>query len=79
VARGVDDVDLDALVLHGRVLGEDGDAPLPLQDVRIHGALGDLLPVPELQGLPQQAVHEGGLAVVYVRDDGDVAVIQTFS
>ena len=79
VAGGVDDVDLDALVLHGRVLGQYGYAPLPLQHVGVHGAIGDLLPVPELQGLPEQSVHERGLAVIDVRDDGDVAVFHVFS
>src|SRR5215212_6580817 len=79
VARGVDDVDLDALVFHSRVLGQYGYAPLPLQHVGVHGAIGDLLPVPELQGLPEQPVHERGLAVIDVRDYGDVAILQTFS
>ena len=79
VAGGVYYVDLDAPVLDGGVLGQDGDAALPLQHVRVHGALGDLLPVPELQGLAQQGVHERRLAVVDVRDDGDIAVVHVFS
>ena len=79
MARGVDDVDLDSVVLHGRVLGQDGDASFLLQNVAVHGALGDLLPVAELEGLLEKAVHEGGLAVVDVRDDGDVAVFHVFS
>ena len=79
MAGGVDDVDLDSLVLDGRVLGQDGDASFLFQDVAVHGALGDLLPVAELQGLLEQAVHEGGLAVVDVRNDGDVAVFHVFS
>src|SRR5215204_3178731 len=79
VARGVDDVDLDSLVLHGRVLGQNGYAPFLLKHIAVHGALGDLLPVPELQGLPEQSVYERGLAVIDVRDYGDVAILQEFS
>ena len=75
VAGGVDYVDLDSLVLHCGVLGEDGDAALPLQHVRVHRPFGKRLPVPQLGGLLQQAVHERRLAVVDVRDDGDVPVI----
>ncbi len=36
VAGGVDDIDLDALVAHRGVLGEDGDAALALEIARIH-------------------------------------------
>jgi hypothetical protein len=79
VAWGVDYVDLDAPVLDGGVLGQDGDAAFLLEHVRVHGALCYLLPVPELERLAQQGVHERRLAVVDVRDDGDVAVVHAFS
>ena len=79
MAGGVDYVDLDAPVLHGGVLGQDGDAAFLLQHVRVHGALCYLLAVPELERLAQQGVHERRLAVVDVRDDGDVAVVHAFS
>ena len=47
VAGGVDDVDLHAAVEHGGVLGQDGDALLPLEVAGVHDPLGDLLVVPE--------------------------------
>ncbi len=72
-------VDLDTLVLHGGVLCQDGDAALFFEDVAVHGALGDLLPVAELEGLLEHAVHEGSLAVVDVRDDSNVTILHTFS
>ena len=72
VARRVDDVDAGVLPDDGRRLGEDGDAPLALQVVAVHRALGDLLVGAEGAGLLQQVVHERGLAVVDVGDDGDV-------
>ena len=84
VTRRVDDVDLDLFtgeraavrrVADGRVLGHDGDALLALEVHRVHDALGDLLVVAEGAALPQQLVDEGGLAVVDVGDDGDVAEV----
>ena len=59
---GVDYVDLDSLVLYGGVLGEDGDAALPLQHVRVHRPFGERLSMPQLGSLLQQAVHERRLA-----------------
>ena len=73
VAGRVDDVDARALPDDRGALGEDGDAALTLQVVRIHGALGDLLVLAEGAALLQQAVHQRGLAVVDVGDDRDVA------
>ena len=75
VAGGVDDVDLDAPVGDRGVLGEDGDAALALQVVRVHDQLADLLVLAEHVGLLEQAIDQGGLAVVDVRDDGDVAEV----
>ncbi len=57
----------------GGVLGQDGDAAFPLQVVGVHDPLGHLLVGAEDVGLPQQAVHQGRLAVVDVGDNGDVA------
>ncbi len=73
VTRGVDDVDVGALILHGTVLGEDGDAALAFQVVRIHHPLGDVLMGGEGPRLAQKLVHQRGLAVIHVGDDGDVA------
>ena len=72
VARRVDDVDQDVLVVDGRVLGQDRDAALALEVVVVHGALGDALVRAEGAALMQQRIDERGLAVVDVRDDGDV-------
>src|SRR4029077_16892314 len=54
-------------------LGEDGDAALALDVVGIHDALAEPLVGGKGPRLLQQAVDQRGLAVVYVRDDGDVA------
>jgi hypothetical protein len=56
-------------------LGEDRDAALALQVVRVHRAFGDALVLAERAGLLQQAVDQRGLAVVDVGDDRDVAQV----
>ena len=73
VAGGIDDVDQGVVVVDGRVLGQDRDAALALEVGIVHGPFGDPLVAPERAALPQQAVHQGGFAVVDVGDDGDVA------
>ena len=72
VARGVHDVDLDALPAHGGVLGQDGDPALALERVRVHDPLFHLLVGAERPRLPQHLIHQGGLAVVDVGDDGEI-------
>ena len=73
VAGGVDDVDAGVLPDDRGRLGEDGDAALALEIVRIHHPFGDALVLAEGAGLLEQLVDEGRLAVVDVGDDGDVA------
>jgi hypothetical protein len=75
VARRVHDVDAGALPDHGGRLGEDGDAALALQVVRVHHPLGDPLVLAERARLLQELVDERRLAVVDVGDDGDVAQV----
>ena len=85
VARGVDDVDrhrtaLDRLgrgagVADRGVLREDRDALLALEVTGVHRPLVDVLVLAEGAALPEHRVHEGGLAVVDVRHDGDVAEV----
>ena len=69
----VDDVDARAAVFDGAVLRQDRDATFLFDVVRVHDALGDFLVRGEGAGLTQQAVDQRGLAMVDVRDDGDVA------
>ena len=66
VARRVDDVDLNALIGNGHVLGHDGDALFPLQVHAVHDPFGHLLVFPEDAALPEHGVGQGGLAVVHV-------------
>ena len=75
MARGIDDVDLDALVLAGAVLGQNGDAALTLNIAGVHNALGHLLVGTESTGLLQHLVDQRGLAVVNVSNDRNIAEI----
>ena len=78
VARGVDDVDVIRVPVgigpfNAGALGEDGDPAFLFQVIGIHGAFGHALVVAESAGLAEQLVDQGGLAMVDVRDDRDVA------
>ncbi len=76
VAGRVHDIDFYARIKHRRVLGENGDAALAFQIVRVHDALGDGLVVAESAALPEHGVNQRGLAVVHVGNNGDVANTQ---
>ncbi len=65
--------------MHRRALGKNGDAALALQIVGIHRALDLALVVAVGAGLLQQLVDEGGLAVVDVSDDSDIAKVHDCS
>ena len=64
---------MHAFVLDRRVLGKNRDATLFFQVIGVHDAFDQLLVSGEGAGLTQQLIHERGLAVVNVGDDGDVA------
>ena len=73
VARRVDDVDPRALPLERGRLGKNGDPALAFQIVGIHCAFGHGLSGAEGARLLEQFVDEGGLAMIDVCDDRNVA------
>jgi hypothetical protein len=75
VSGGVDDVDAGTFPDHRGGLGEDGDAALAFEVVAVHRALVHGLPGAKGTGLFEQLVHERGLAVVDMGDDGDITQI----
>ena len=75
VAGRVDDVQPDVGVVDRGLLGQDRDALLALQVARVHDPVDDRLVRAERAGLAEHRVDEGGLAVVDVGDDGDVAQV----
>ena len=72
VPRGVDDVDLDAVIMDGCVFGEDGDAALALEGVGVHHALLHDLVFSEGAALFEHLIDERRFAVVDVRYDRHV-------
>src|SRR5438132_10020395 len=73
VTRRVDDVDLDAAVPDGRVLGKDRDSLFALEIHRVEHPVGDVLVLAERPGLPEHRVHERRLPMIDMRHDGHVA------
>ena len=60
---------------HGALLGEDGDPALSLEIVGVEDAIFDRLAGAEDAALPEHGVDEGGLPVIDVGDDADVAEV----
>ena len=73
VAGRIHDIDARIVIKKRGVLGQDGDAALALEFVGVHDALGDCLIVAEDAALTEHGVDQGGLAVVDVGDDSDIA------
>ena len=75
MARGVNDVDVMLAVLERRILGLDGDALLALEIHGIHDSflLRNRLIRAERAGLLEQTIHERGLPVIHVRNNGNVS------
>jgi len=69
----VDNVDRHSLVHDARVLGEDGDAPLSFQVVRVENPFHHLLIAAEDVRLAQHSVNQRRLAVINMRDDRHIA------
>ena len=73
VAGRVNDVDQVIAPGDGAMLGADGDAALALEVLAVHDALAHLLILAEGAGAAEDGVNQRGLAVVNMRDDGQVA------
>ncbi len=75
MARRVDNIYLRVVEKKGRVFRENRDPALAFQVVGIHHALDEGFVGAENPALPQHGVDQGRFAVVYVRDNGDIANI----
>src|SRR5207244_4417528 len=73
VAGRIHNVDLGTTVKDGGVFGEDGDAALALELVRIHYALDVRLIGFEDSTLPEHAVNQRRFSMINVRDNRHVA------
>ena len=72
MTRSVHDVDLVVLIVDGGVLGQNGDATLPLQIAGIHDPLHGGLILPVDAALLEHFVYQGGFAMVNVGNDGNI-------
>ena len=73
VAGGVDNIDLHAFPVHGAVLGGNGDAAFAFQVHAVHDAVIHLLIGAEHPALTKEGVHQRGLAMVDVSNNGHIA------
>ena len=77
MAGGVYNVDFGVFVMHGGVFGQNGDAALPLDVAGVHHALRHLLVFTKNAALLEHFIHQGGLAMVNVSDNSDIANVIT--
>ena len=76
MTRGVDDVDNEILVKNRGVLREDGDSLFALEVTGVHDAVGDRLVSGERPRLSEHGVHESGLSMVYVGNNGNISNVR---
>ena len=77
MAWRVHNIDLYAVIGYCCILGEDRDPSLPLDVVGVHDTVHDLLVRAEHAALPQELIHKGRLAMVYVGDDRHISDLFT--
>jgi hypothetical protein len=75
VTGSVDNIYLGVVEKKRRVFGKNSDPAFTLKVVGIHHALDERFIGPENAALPQHGVDQSRFAVVYVRDNGDIANI----
>ena len=73
MTRRIDDVDAIPFPVDGGVFRQNRDAPLTLLIVRVHDPLHFFTPRLQRAGLLEQFVHQRGLSVIDVGNNGDVA------
>ena len=73
VSRRIHDIDAPAFPADRRILGQDRDAALAFQIIRVHYPLRHDRPFTQGVGLLQQSIDQRGFAVIDVRDDRNVA------
>ena len=71
--RRIDDIDLDPLVADAGYLRENRNTLFPFEVVGVHHTLLHVLVFSENARLLKDGVNEGGLAMIDMRDDADIA------
>ena len=73
MARGINNVDLDALVLNRDILCQNSNSALTLLIVGVQDSLLNLLVLAECIGCLKHLVNHGGFTVVNVGDDSNIS------
>jgi hypothetical protein len=73
MTRGVNYIDMVLIPVNGCVLREYGNAPFFLQVIGVHNPLHITEAFPQSTRLLQQLINQGGLAMIYMSDDGNIA------
>ena len=73
VARGINNVDLDALVLNRDILCQNSNSALTLLIVGVQNSLLNLLVLAECIGCLKHLVNHSGFTVVNVSDDSNIS------
>ena len=73
VARGINNVDFDALVLNRDVLCQNGNSALTLLIIGVQNSLLNLLVLAECIGCLKHLVNHGGFTVVNMGDDSNIS------
>ena len=71
--RGINNVNVSAFVFHSTVFSQNRNAALTFQITAVHHTFLDFLIGTESAGCAQQFVNQGGLTMVNVRDNRDIA------
>ena len=75
MARGIDDIDLYALIINGSIFRQDRDSTFTLDIIGIHDTLLNFLICAEYSALLQKLIDKSRLAVVNMGDDCDISYI----
>ena len=75
MARGINNVDFNALPINRTVFRRNGNAALALKIHTVHHPVSGGLILAKTATLPKHMVNQGGFTVVNVGDNGDVANI----
>ena len=75
VTGRVDNIDFYALIVSRRILGQNGNATLPLQVVVIHDPVGNLLIFAKYAALLEHFVHQGRFSMVDMCDNRNIPQI----
>ena len=73
MSRSIDNIDLHPFIGDGHVLGKDSDATLPFQVIVVQDKIAEIFGPAYKVGLIDHPVHEGGLSMVNMGNNGDVS------